>query len=155
MFGPMMKNPETPITVQDILALVPGVDSALICFDCDLTLSNGVGKRHIKDFELRPEAFQLISELVQLGHEVHIWTAGGKSHADFVTEMLNVQDIVSGTHAKVGFPPTQEAVIELLGRLPDVIIDDNLEETIPSVPIFHADAFWGSFAEGGDNFFME
>lgn len=82
-----------------------------IFFDVDLTILYHDGA--IK--ALRPFTREVFQRLDALGHQVYVWTATGKAHADRVVDGFKLRDWVTACHDKDGS----------LDLVPDLIVDDD------------------------------
>ena len=82
-----------------------------IFFDVDHTLL-----LNTKDYSvLRPGAHISMQKLSELGNEVHVWSAGGKTYCERIVEQHGLTNWVTDCHDKS--PKVQPQ--------PDVIIDDD------------------------------
>ena len=120
--------------------------SALVVFDVDNTLANGTSPSE-EIFEIRPGAIDLITSLVQEGHRVYIWSAGGEKHAKEVSIAMDIDRIVEGYFRKPSYPMQPDAVRDIFGQLPDLTIDDDYGEAIEGVPFSLTECWWGKLAD--------
>ena len=88
-----------------------GLRQMNIFFDVDHTLL-----LNTKDYSvLRPGAHISMQKLSELGNEVHVWSAGGKTYCERIVEQHGLTNWVTDCHDKS--PKVQPQ--------PDVIIDDD------------------------------
>ena len=90
-----------------------------IFFDVDHTLL-----LNTKDYSvLRPGAHISMQKLSELGNEVHVWAAGGKTYCERIVEQHGLTNWVTDCHDKS--PKVQPQ--------PDVIIDDKRLSHVPEI----------------------
>lgn len=85
-----------------------------IFFDVDLTLVSPF-------LELRPHAREVLAALKAEGHQLYLWSAGGKAFAEYIAERCHLREFVEDCFAK-GEP---------LSVVPDFCVDDHPDFVTP------------------------
>jgi len=82
-----------------------------VFFDVDLTILCSTDE----GWQLRPGTQEVIRQLAEMGHQVYIWTASGKPHAEQVVQTYGLGQWVVDCMDKDSGPPIT----------PDMIVDDD------------------------------
>lgn len=108
---------------------MPTTTERLVVFDVDLTLWCGCFVYDGPRCEPNTVMLELLLDELDKGSRVVLWSGGGAEHARSVARRLKLPEDIE-CYAKPDFPPLPEDVIDLLGRIPDLTVDDDEEERV-------------------------
>ena len=111
------------------------MDKPLFVVDVDLTIYDCFSKPP----QLINGSRLLLQTLSTIG-EVHLWSAGGESHARNIAQEFELTDTITDYHNKPAYPPTEKEAIRILGRVATLQIDDDPTERIADWPFVEATA---------------
>lgn len=111
-----------------------------IVFDVDGVLSDGMPPPRCKP---RPGMRETLEILYDLGAELYVWSSGGDAYAREVTECFGWDDMIEGFYAKPSFPMEEAAALEVLGFVPDLMIDDDPLERVGDWPLHRIKGWYG------------
>jgi predicted HAD superfamily phosphohydrolase YqeG len=100
--------------------------SKSVVFDIDGTLiHHGSGKPRL-------QIVALLRHYQDLGYSVQAWSGGGKEHVEKTLHRLGIKGIPAHAKPRI-WPYKPDAVRRILGRMPDIQVDDNADEKLSNV----------------------
>ncbi len=98
---------------------------SVIAVDLDGTIYDEKGDT------LRPGVIDVFKDMREAGNELYVWSARTRHIANPIIASFGLLELVDGVHDKPPmFNRTVEAVADTLGFVPDITIDNEVEERI-------------------------
>ncbi|MDB5186511.1 MAG: hypothetical protein JWL85_1034 [Candidatus Saccharibacteria bacterium] len=76
--------------------------------------------------------------------DINLWSgASRETHSKEVAAMLGLTQYIAAFHKKPPYPMQEEAAFEVLGRRPDLQVDDDIAERVAGWPFMWMKPYWG------------
>ena len=124
----------TPLAIACIILAMAErvVLPPLYVVDVDLTIVDS-----FNDFPLLiPGRRQMLKAMSTLG-EVVLWSAGGADYVQDTVATFGLHNYVHGWRRKPEYPPQEDEALSILGRKPDLQVDDDPSERVADWPFLH------------------